>query len=263
MDNREILKIAMAQSAVDLNCSPGDFLKRENVIVSSAASPGARRYLTLPFDCNMVTYGSNIVASVSPACRRYAEEYLGSYEIIHCFETPNLYALNSALAPHGLAVCFMAEYFLPDVNALKPCEVPAGITLRLLAPPDFGELYTDAWSNALCRKRRKLDMLGIGAYDGGTLIGLAACSADCDSMWQIGIDVLPAWRRRGIASALTSRLALEILSRGKVPFYCCAWCNIASARNAVKSGFRPAWAEMTVKDSAFILKMNKSTGEGA
>ena len=75
-------------------------------------------------------------------------------------------------------------------------------------------------------------------------------------MWQIGVDVLPDYRRKGIASALTSQLALEILKRDKVPFYCCAWSNLRSARNAIKSGFRPAWVEMTIKSNEFIHKMN-------
>jgi len=56
---------------------------------------------------------------------------------------------------------------------------------------------------------------------------------------------------------MTSRLALEILERGKVPFYCCAWSNIKSARNAIKSGFRPAWVEMTVKSAELVEEMNK------
>lgn len=55
-------------------------------------------------------------------------------------------------------------------------------------------------------------------------------------MWQIGIDVLPGYRRQGIACALTSCLALKILEHGKVPFYCAAWSNIRSVRNAIKSG---------------------------
>ena len=75
-------------------------------------------------------------------------------------------------------------------------------------------------------------------------------------MWQIGVDVLPEYRRQGIAAALTSRLALEILKRGKAPFYCCAWSNIASARNAIDSGFKPAWTELTVKPGAAVDKMN-------
>ena len=96
----------------------------------------------------------------------------------------------------------------------------------------------------------------MAAYDGEQLIGLAGCSADCDEMWQIGIDVLPAYRRQGVASALTSRLALEILERGMVPFYCAAWSNVKSVRNAVKCGFRPAWVEMSAKSTAFVEKLN-------
>ena len=151
----------------------------------------------------------------------------------------------------------MAEYFLPDLNALKILDCP--YELRVLHPEDFSALYVPEWSNALCEKRRELDILGVGAYDGETLIGLAACSADCETMWQIGVDVLPAYRRQGVASALTSHLAFEILERGKVPFYCAAWSNIKSVQNAIKSGFRPAWVEMTAKSSSFVDEMNQRT----
>ncbi len=43
----------------------------------------------------------------------------------------------------------------------------------------------------------------------------------------------------------------------ELPFYCAAWSNIKSVRNAVKCGFRPAWVEMTAKTAAFVDKMNK------
>ena len=255
MTNREILEIAMAQSAVDLGADAGDFEKSENVIVTSRVSDAARRYLTLPFSCQLVSYGSNVVASVSPAYRDITEKYLQSYPVEHLFETPNLHVLDDALAKMGQRICFMAEYFLPDLNALRPLDCP--YTLRTLTQADFAALYLPAWSNALCEKRKELDVLGIGAYDGDTLVGLAGCSADCDSMWQIGIDVLPAYRRQGIASALTSRLAIAILERGKVPFYCAAWCNVKSVRNAIRSGFRPAWVEMTAKPTEAVDEFNR------
>ena len=76
-------------------------------------------------------------------------------------------------------------------------------------------------------------------------------------MWQIGVDVLPEYRRQGIASALTENLAIEILKREKVPFYCCAWSNIRSARNAIRSGFRPSWTELTVKSKEFVEQINR------
>lgn len=91
----------------------------------------------------------------------------------------------------------------------------------------------------------------------GELIGLAGCSADCDTMWQIGVDVLPDYRKQGVASAITNQLAREILKKDIVPFYCCAWSNIGSARNAIKSGFVPAWVQMTVKPNEFIEVSNK------
>ncbi|MDE6983378.1 MAG: GNAT family N-acetyltransferase, partial [Lachnospiraceae bacterium] len=150
---------------------------------------------------------------------------------------------------------FMAEYFLPDVNRIK--RLPCGYELRDLTQEDFVELYCAQWSNALCEKRKELDVLGVGAYEEGRLIGLAGCSADCADMWQIGVDVLPAYRRRGVASSLTSSLAMETLARDKIPFYCSAWSNIRSVRNALKSGFAPAWVEMTVKPEAVVDEMNR------
>lgn len=101
----------------------------------------------------------------------------------------------------------MAEYFLPDADIVKP--LPCAYEVRLLTPSDFAGYYLPQWSNALCEKRRQLDMLAVGAYSGGECIGLAGASADCDSMWQIGIDVLPPYRRQGVASALTSTLAAK------------------------------------------------------
>ena len=254
MTNQDILRIAMQQSAIDLSCDAGDFLRAENTIVISKQNDSARKYLTLPFDCNLVCYGNGIVASVQPEYRDVISAYIGKYPAEHCFETPNLHALDDAFAPHNLRTCFMAEYFLPDVTALRPLD--CAYETRILTQKDFAPLYLPEWSNALCEKRKQLDVLGIGAYDKGELIGFAACSADCLDMWQIGIDVLPAYRRQGIAAALTSHLALEILTRGKVPFYCAAWCNIKSVRNAIRCGFRPAWTELTVKPAAFVQQMN-------
>ena len=254
MTNRDILRIAMEQSARDLCAHPEDFEKSDPVIVTSHESEEARRYLKLPFSCQLVTYGSNVVASVSPAYREIAEAYLAAYPPAHALETPNLHVLNDALRPLGQRICFMAEYFLPDLTVLR--ELPCPLETRLLTPSDFADLYLPTWSNALCESRKHLDVLAVGAYDGERPVGLAGASADCDSMWQIGIDVLPEYRRRGIASALTAKLALEILARGKVPFYCAAWCNIPSVRNAIRSGFRPAWAEMTAKPLEFVADMN-------
>ncbi len=254
MTNQEMYQIALQQSAYDCNCKPEDFLSDRNIVTLSRKHKLARKYLPLPFACDMVSYGNNIVAQTSEQLAGPVAAYLRKEPAYHCLETPYLHVLDGMLRGYGLQVCFMAEYFLPDFNGLR--ELPCDCTLRMLYPSDFSDLYVDTWSNALCEKRRELDVLGIGAYVNGRLVGLAGCSADCETMYQIGVDVLPAYQRRGIASALTSRLALEILARGKVPFYCAAWCNLKSVGNALKSGFRPAWVEVTARDCALVEEMN-------
>ncbi len=256
MTNSEILEIAMNQSAIDANCDINDFIRHDNVICESKKNPNARKYLQLPLPCNLISYGSNIVASIDMQYKDIVEEYINKYPIENCFETPNMYVINEAFAKYKMQVCFMAEYFLPDINEIP--DINCKYELRILEQGDFADLYLPQWSNALCEKRKQLDILGVGAFKNDQLVGLAGCSADCDTMWQIGVDVLPEERRQGIASALTSRLASEILNRGKVPFYCCAWSNIKSVRNALKSGFRPAWAEMTIKSGEFVEKMNRN-----
>lgn len=255
MNNKEILEIAMRQSAIDANCEAKDFCKSENVIVLSKTNENARKYLELPFYCNLVSYGNNIVASVDPEIRDVISVYINKYSNEHCFETPNMHVLNDELQKKGKRVCFMAEYFLPDMNVMKP--LPCDYNIKILDENQFEDLYKPEWSNALCEKRKHLDVLVVAAYDNDQIIGLAGCSADCETMWQIGIDVLPEYRKQGIASALTSRIAIETLKRGKVPFYCAAWSNIKSVRNAIKSGFKPAWVEMTAKSMEYVSELNK------
>lgn len=257
LTNREILEMAMRQSAYDLNCEPTSFLAEENIINVSRKHPLARKYLDLPLSCDLVSYGTNVVAQSSEELAPIVKSYIDRYPTERCFETPQIHVLGRMIEPFGLKVCFMAEYFLPDVEILKP--LPCAYELRLLHSEDFAGLYLPEWSNALCEKRKELDVLGVSAYDNGKLIGLAGCSADCEDMWQIGIDVLPEYRRQGIAAALTSRLAQEVLTVGKVPFYCAAWSNIRSVRNAIRCGFRPAWVQITAKDAAFVDELN---GEG-
>ncbi len=255
LTNKEILEIAMRQSAEDIGCLATDFLSDKNIVVPRRPGKNVRKYYKEPIACNLVSYGNNVVAAATDEIFATVSEFVGKYRFYNCFETPDMHWLNERLVEKGHKVCFMAEYYLPDVDHIPDLDCPYEV--RLLVQKDFENLYLPEWSNALCEERKNLDVLGLGAYDGGKLVGFAACSADCDDMWQIGVDVLPEYRRKGIASALTSSLAKEILKRGKVPFYCSAWSNIRSVRNAVKSGFIPAWVELSAKSIEAVDALSK------
>jgi len=75
----------------------------------------------------------------------------------------------------------------------------------------------------------------------GRIIGMAGASSDCAKMWQVGMDVIPEYRNRGLAVYLVNWLALEILNRGYVPYYGTSHSNIASQRVAHRAGYYPAW----------------------
>ena len=84
-------------------------------------------------------------------------------------------------------------------------------------------------------------MLASTAMVNGKIVGIAGVSKDCEMLWQIGINVLPDYRKYGIATVLTNMLILEVLKRGKIPYYATAPSNIASQRVAISAGLKPAW----------------------
>ncbi|MDR1065561.1 MAG: GNAT family N-acetyltransferase [Oscillospiraceae bacterium] len=243
MTNSDFLRIAQEQIAVDMSCAASDFSSNENIVVVSRADERASAYLDLPLFCELISYGGNIVASVDGCIEDFIRRHIASMTASDVFGPRGCRALDSELRQYGYVVKWMAEYWLPDTERLRP--LPCAYETRVLERGEFEDLYQPPWSNALSKKRPHLDTLAVGAYDGGEIIGLAGCSADSAELRQIGIDVLPGYRRRGVASALTSRIAVEIIDRGQVPYYCCAWSNVGSAANAVKSGFRPAWVQLS------------------
>jgi hypothetical protein len=101
LKNEMVLQIAMQQSAIDANCNMEDFLREENVITISKENVYARRYLKLPHICNLISYGSNVVATVAEEYMDLVKAYLSKYPVEHCFETPNIHVLNDAFQELG------------------------------------------------------------------------------------------------------------------------------------------------------------------
>ena len=66
MTNREMMEIAMRQSAEDMGCHVEDFKADKNVVVPINLGKKARKYLKEPITCNLVSYGNNIMAASIP-----------------------------------------------------------------------------------------------------------------------------------------------------------------------------------------------------
>ena len=85
----------------------------------------------------------------------------------------------------------------------------------------------------------------MAAFEGETPAALCGASADGELLWQVGIDVLPPYRSRGLGRALVEASSARIVELGKVPFYGTAAANVHSQGIAVNCGFFPAWVEVS------------------
>ena len=74
-------------------------------------------------------------------------------------------------------------------------------------------------------------------------IAVVGVSDDSPIMRQIGIDVLPAFRGAGIASALVRDAARLTLAEGYLPFYGTSPSHMLSQRVALNAGLVPTWWE--------------------
>lgn len=107
------------------------------------------------------------------------------------------------------------------------------------------------YSNALGFSERRPDVLVLAAYavDGAGIpanadpVAMVGMSDDSPIMRQIGIDVLPAFRGAGIASALVRDAARLTLAEGYLPFYGTSPSHMLSQRVAMNAGLVPTWWE--------------------
>ncbi len=226
--NKEIMYAVRAQLAIDLNCSADDFDREGYVFCEARENPGRRPFPRGKRHFEMLTMGGAVIVSATSDILPYLREQLQGKSYWEAFDMPFVYGTG--------------HYFMPDYP--NPLSVPDGVEITVADKSNITALYRyEGFTNALQydANHSRPDALAVVARINGDIAGIAGASADCDMLWQIGIDVLPEHRNHGIAAVLTNRLAIEILTRGKVPYYGTASSNLASQSVAHRAGFKPAW----------------------
>ncbi|MDE7161143.1 MAG: GNAT family N-acetyltransferase [Anaeroplasmataceae bacterium] len=198
---------------------------------------------------NFVYFGKELFISADTKIYDFAYQYAKrcKNELFRVFDAPNIFSLNNELEKYGFTVAHLAQYFLLDSNA--PVKVDSPYPLEVFQKEQIETLYNLEFSMALCgtTKGRRRDVLAVVCRIDNQIVGVAGCTNDGEELWQIGVDVLPKYQKKGIGTALVCRLSEEILKQGKYPFYCCAWSNLASKRLARKVGFIDGWVELAAK----------------
>ena len=159
------------------------------------------------------------------------------------FELGSLSVLNQELKQYGYQMAPTHHMFLPCRNV----EVEKRFQVKWLYDNEINSFYGNPlFPNAIafptpCPVRP--DRIVSIAVDGENIMGMAGCSEDAPHSQQIGIDVLPEYRSKGIGSYLVTLLKNKIIEMGDIPFYGTATANVQSQNIAINSGFKPAWVE--------------------
>lgn len=241
--NTEFYKELLKQLSADFNCDPADLQAKENVITISAVNDGRRSYSPGNPFLEMVTLGSNTVVMADACLHEFLHDWAQTAEGHHLFEFDHLMKLNGELKKYGYQLNPTHHMFLPCRNVAieERCRV------KWLYDSEISPFYGDSrFPNAIafpapCPVRP--DRIVVASYDGDTIMGMAGCSEDAPHWQQIGIDILPEYRSKGIGTYLVTLLKNKIIDMGDIPFYGTATANIQSQNIAYNSGFKPAWVE--------------------
>lgn len=247
---KEFLEKLRWQLSIEYNCSPDDFEKPYNLVTEASDNEGHRRYTDdAPF-FQMATLGGNTVISADKRMHEWLEEYVKDKEGFRLFEHEHLSEIDRELSKYGKKLLGTHHMFLPDGEYTEPEDL--GLYIRWFEQDELRHFYGGTeWRNALCSRfiSERPDMLAVTAMDGDMILAMAGCSADTGDMWQIGVDVIECCRGRGLGTWLVTLLKNEVIRRGRIPFYGTDISNLYSWNTAQKSGFFPAWVEVTAVEA--------------
>lgn len=241
-----LLDLAIKQFILD--CNIEEYNKEKKVFIGEKkANLGARLYTgkTLEFKAIVCLGQAFIMAGDSMkewVLKEYADEK--APEWMCNFDT--LRKLERQLNSCGMEIEDTHIYFLPDKD-YKMVEPMCDI--KVLSKEEILKIKGQhSFNKALCYNEDMPDVIAIAALEGDKMIGMAGASQDGKYLWQIGIDVLPEYRNKGLAVNLTALIKQEIIKMGVVPFYGTSESHSVSQSVAVKAGFLPAWAEIYVRE---------------
>ena len=158
----------------------------------------------------------------------------------------NLFWLNQKLMEYGHCIVDEHPFFIPKS---LPETISPQFEIRWLEKDSLSQMIGDKrFTAALSGDENRPDMLAVAAIIDGKIAGLAGASADSPTAWQIGLNVLPAYRNRRIGTTLTALLAKEVERRGFLPFTGTGASHIQSQKVSIGAGFVPAWWELYTKE---------------
>lgn len=232
------------QLARDYNCEISDFDGNENIITSIKKDCGERVYTNNDEILKILIFEGKAVICADDCIKNWCEENLKSLDAAWFSLYSILKEIDTKVSEFGYTIDNVHHYYLPKENSEGNNE-----NLVWYEKKEIEQFRNDErFDEAFAFDENYPDVLAVSVVDdNGEILAMAGASADCDDMWQIGVNVMSFARGKGLGTKVVTAMKNEIIKRGKIPFYGTVESHIASQKLAIKSGFYPEFAEIKIR----------------
>lgn len=157
------------------------------------------------------------------------------------FSVFGAYELARVTQPDGYSAWGPVFFFFGDASTWKDPRDPRVVRLSEddLAAVDYARFWH-------CYSGEAHD--GFGVMEDGELVALAAVIHYGKGVEEIGMDVMPEARGRGVGRAVVGAAGTAIIERGNLALATTSPWNVPSARTLRSAGFRYSYSQMMAFD---------------
>lgn len=235
-------EILARQLAVDFCCTEEMVKNRENVFTEYEKQEGRRIFKEAECFLKVASVNGKILASGKEEIIRWLKEKCKDVNGAWFMEFGTLRSLDEKLREFGCHIDMAHPFYIAE--KITPVDTK-GYEIKMYVGEELEQFRGDErFDEAFIFEDLPKDEIGIAAIRDGEILGMAGATSDSETMWQIGVNVMPRAEGKGIGTMLVTLMKNEILRRGKLPFYGTSMSHIASQKVAAGAGFIPAWAEL-------------------
>lgn len=249
---KEMLQGIRKVLAANLACQEDDFTKDGMFLSVAEVREGRMNFPVREKSLTLVTMGKGVCISCTADRIGWVREHLGNLTREQFFAASTLALIQQYVERDGQWMAEPLQRYVCSREDLQPFTIPEAIHVTLIEREDIPALYTyNQFPHALSYDVHSVrpDVLASVAEYQGNVVGIAAASADCDVMWQIGVDVLAEYQGLGIGKAVVGTVTQALCKREILPYYSTTLSNLQSRQVVSSLGYWPAWIELYAKDS--------------
>ena len=243
---KDILVNVKKQLTKDYNCSINDFNNKNNLITDMKLLEGRRQYSNDEEILKILIFDGKAIVCADECIKEWCVENLSNIPGEWMYLYSVLRRIDNKLNEFGYEIDNTHHYYLPKENN---DNIELVNNIKWYEKEEINQFNGDnRFDEAFAFNNNYPDVLAVALLDdNGDILAMAGASEDCETMWQIGINVLQSEQGKGFGKKLVNILKNEILKRGKIPFYGTVESHIISQKVAIQSGFYPAFAELKIR----------------